>query len=278
MRRLLRYGRVLAVVVIVGAIVAAALWPEAIAVDVTRVTRGAMQVTIDEEGETRVRERYVVSAPVAGRLQRVELEPGDPVTRGRTVLARLRPPPPSLLDARTRAELTAAAEAASASLGQARTEQQRGETTLARVQSLLKRQRELASAGLISQDELEAAESAFRSADEAVRAARFQVSRAENDLATARARLQQTGPAGRATEVVSPIDGVVLKRLRESETVVQVGDRRWRSEIQTTSRSWRICSRPTQCGSRLALVCCWNSGAARERCTEDSGESSLPGS
>ena len=224
MRRLLRYWRVLAIVVIVAAIVAAALWPEAIEVDVTRVTRGPMQVTIDEEGETRVRERYVVSAPVAGRLQRVELEPGDPVIRGRTVLARLRPAPPSLLDARARAELSAAAEAASASLGQARTEQERAETTLARVQSLLKRQRELASAGLISQDELEAAESAFRSADEAVRAARFQVSRAENDQATARARLQQTGPAGRATEVVSPIDGVVLKRLRESETVVQVGD------------------------------------------------------
>ena len=44
-----------------------------------------MQVTIDEEGETRVRERFVVSAPVAGRLQRIELEPGDPVVRGKTV-------------------------------------------------------------------------------------------------------------------------------------------------------------------------------------------------
>ena len=82
MRRLLTNWRILATLVVVSIILGVALWPEAVEVDIARAERGPLQVTIDEEGETRVRERFVVSAPVAGRLQRIELEPGDPVVRG----------------------------------------------------------------------------------------------------------------------------------------------------------------------------------------------------
>jgi len=92
-----------AVVLVVAAIAATALWPEATEVDVTHVERGPMQVTIDEEGETRVRDRFVVSAPVAGRLERIELEPGDPVVRSKTIVARLAPAEAPLLDPRDRA-------------------------------------------------------------------------------------------------------------------------------------------------------------------------------
>jgi len=67
-----------------------------------------MRTTIDEEGETRVRERFVVSAPVAGRVLRIELEPGDRVRRGETVLATFLPAAPAPLDVRTRAEAEAA--------------------------------------------------------------------------------------------------------------------------------------------------------------------------
>jgi HlyD family secretion protein len=87
--RLLKNVRLLGAVAIVAVIVAAALWPSATDVDVAVVARGAMQVTIDEEGETRVRERFVVSAPVAGTVERIQLEPGDRVFRGKTVVARL---------------------------------------------------------------------------------------------------------------------------------------------------------------------------------------------
>ena len=223
--RMARSWRFLAMVAVVAAILAAALWPESIEVDVTQATRGPLQVTIDEEGETRVRERYVVSAPVAGRLQRIELEPGDPVSKGRTVLARLAPAPPTLIDARTQAELSASVEAARAALGQARAERERAATALTRAASALKRQRELADAGLISRDELEIADTTLRAAEESSKAAGFTVARAEYELTSARARLeQQGGPGGRVSEVVSPIDGVVLKRLRESETIVQVGE------------------------------------------------------
>ena len=71
-----------------------------------------MQVTLDEEGETRVRERFVVSAPVMGRVERIELEPGDAVVRGKTVVARLTPAAAPLINPRSQAELSAAAEAA----------------------------------------------------------------------------------------------------------------------------------------------------------------------
>jgi multidrug efflux pump subunit AcrA (membrane-fusion protein) len=123
--RIWKNARLAAVALIVLAIMAVALWPEAVEVDVARVTRGPLQVTIDEEGETRVHDRFVVYAPVAGRLQRIELEPGDPVTRRKTVVARLAPTPSPLLDARTRAEYQAAVDAARAAVGQARADRDR---------------------------------------------------------------------------------------------------------------------------------------------------------
>jgi HlyD family secretion protein len=224
MWRWLTNWRILATAVVVLTILGVALWPAAIEVDVTQAQRGPLQVSIDEEGETRVRERFQVSAPVAGRLQRIGLEPGDPVTRGRTVLARINPAQPTLLDTRMQAELTAAVEASRAAEGQARAERARAAAALARAQSSLRRQQELAESGTISRDELEVAQTALRTAEEAVKAADFNVSRAEYDLQVARARLQQPAAGGRAIEIVSPIDGVVLKRMRESEAVVPAGE------------------------------------------------------
>ena len=80
------------------------------------------EVTVEEEARTRVRDRYVVSAPLPGRMRRIELEPGDPVVAGKTVLALFQPTDPALLDVRTRAELAARVKAADAALGGARAE------------------------------------------------------------------------------------------------------------------------------------------------------------
>ncbi|MDP2391116.1 MAG: hypothetical protein Q8N52_12375, partial [Acidobacteriota bacterium] len=99
-----RYWRWLLVVLVVGAVVAVALWPAPVPVDVMPSTRGPLAVTVDDEGETRVRHRYVVSAPLTGRVLRSELEAGDPVVRGTTVVARVRAEAPALMDARSRAE------------------------------------------------------------------------------------------------------------------------------------------------------------------------------
>lgn len=224
MMRLLKNKRLIAAVIVVAAIVATALWPESMEVTVARAERGPMQVTVDEDGETRVRDRFTVSAPVAGRVQRIEIEPGDVVVRGKTVLARIVPAESPLIDQRTRGELQAATEAAGAAIGQARAERQRATATLERARSTLRRQQELMKAGAIASDSLEAAETAVTTAEEALRAAEFSERRAEFELQLARARLSAPASSGRSVQIVSPIDGVVLKRFRESESVVPVGE------------------------------------------------------
>jgi HlyD family secretion protein len=222
--RLLKNARLVGAVLVVAVILAVALWPSAIEVDAARVSRGPMEMTIDEEGETRVRERFMVSAPVTGRVLRIELEPGDPVVRGKTVVARLTPAAAPLIDPRTQAELSAAVEAARSAVGQAQAERERSGTALKRAQSTERRLESLAQAGAISGDELEAAQVAVKNAAEAQRAAEFGLARAEHELQLARARLRPSSAGGPTVDVLAPVDGVVLRRLRESASVVPVGD------------------------------------------------------
>jgi HlyD family secretion protein len=222
--RFLKNKKLIASVLVVAAIVAVALWPQSMEVAVVRAERGPMQVTVDEDGETRVRDRFLVTAPVSGRVQRIEIEPGDKVVRGKTVLARITPAESPLLDPRTRGELTASVEAGTAAVGQARAERQRALTALDRSRSTLRRQQELMKAGAISSDDLEAAETAVTSGEDALRAAEFAERRAEGELQLARARLAAPGTSGRSVDVLAPIDGTILKRLRESEGVVPVGE------------------------------------------------------
>jgi HlyD family secretion protein len=224
MRWLKKRFRLILSVLVVAGIAAVALWPKSMEVDVIAVARGPMQVTIDEEGETRVRDRFVVSAPVTGRLQRIELEPGDAVVRGQTTVARLTPAESPLIDPRTRGELAAAVEAARAAVGQAQAERDRAAAALDRARTSLRRQEALADAGAIARDTLEAAQTAVRTAEEAMRAAEFTVTRVEYELQLARARLQAPGAGGRTVPVIAPVDGVVLKRLRESESIVPAGE------------------------------------------------------
>jgi HlyD family secretion protein len=226
MLRLLSNRRgVLIVVVLVAGLVAVALWPRTTPVDVGTVARGPLVVTVDEEGETRVRDRFVVSAPLAGRVLRIDLEPGDPVAKGR-IVARLRPEAAPLLDARSRLEAHAAIDGAVAALSRARAEEQRLRAALSLAQADLKRARELDSAGLTTQQDVEAKATAARTAEEAVQAAVYAVASAEAELQRARARLAPTrvDAPGRVVEVRSPVDGVVLKRNRESESVVPAGE------------------------------------------------------
>jgi HlyD family secretion protein len=201
-----------------------ALWPEPIEVNVADLSRGPMQVTVDEDGETRVRDRFVVSAPVAGRLQRIELEPGDPVTRRSTIVARLAPVDAPLLDSRTRAELQAAADAAREVVGQARAERERTAAVRERAQAAAKRYAALVDAGAVSLEDFESAQTAVTTAENTLRAAEFALAHAEQEYEQARARLQRPAADGRLVEMTAPITGVVLKRLHESECVVAAGE------------------------------------------------------
>lgn len=226
MWRVLTNRRVLLAAGLVAALLLVALWPQAVAVEVGAIVRGPMVVTIDEEGETRVHHRFVVSAPVAGRLERVELEPGDVVARGQTVVARIRPEAPQLLDARTRLEAGAAVETARGAVGRARAEEQRTRAALDLAASELKREQELFKAGLTTRQALEARQNALVTAEESVSAAGYAAAAAQSELERAQARLAPTrlDATGRVLPVLAPVDGVILRRFRESESVVPAGE------------------------------------------------------
>jgi HlyD family secretion protein len=223
--RLLTNRRVLVAAVIVGGLLAVALWPSTTPVDTALAGNGPMVVTIDEEGRTRVRDRFVVAAPVAGRILRIELEAGDPVKRGAQV-ASVRAEPPPLLDLRSRAEAAAAVESAQAALGRARAEERRTLAGLEQARRELARTRDLASSDLTTARELEARAADVKAAEEALSAATFAVRMAASELERTQARLSppSTAASGRVVTVTSPVDGVVLKRIRESETVVPAGE------------------------------------------------------
>lgn len=221
-----RYWRWLLIVLAVGAVVAIALWPAPVPVDVMSSTRGPLAVTVDDEGETRVRHRYVVSSPLTGRVLRSELEAGDPVVRGTTVVARVRAEAPALMDARSRAEADAAVSVARAALGRAEADLRRAMAAVGLARTDLRRQRDLAAAQLTTQQAVDAAETNAQGAEEAVRAAEFAVAgvRSQFDQATARLMAPTLEASGRVLTVTAPADGVVLKRLRESESVVAAGE------------------------------------------------------
>jgi HlyD family secretion protein len=226
MWRMLTNRRLWFGVLIVAGLTTVALWPTTVPVETAAVARGPLLVTIDEEGRTRVRDRFVVAAPVAGRVLRIELEPGDTVRAG-AVVARLRPEAPALLDARSRAEAQAALESAQAALGRARADEQRARAALAQAEREQKRIRELAAENLATGQQVDARDADVRTAQEQVNAADFASRAASAEVDRARVRLAPaaaTDSGGRVVPVTSPVDGVVLKRVRESESVVPAGD------------------------------------------------------
>ncbi len=191
------------------------------------MTRGPLVVTLDEEGETRVRDRFDINAPVAGELLRIEVEPGDAVEAGRTVLAKVRPSMPAPLDARALAEASRAVPAAEATVARLRAERERTAALLVRARQQLDRTRSLFADNAIARDDVEAREADVRTGEEALRAAEFAVTQSQHDLEVARARLIQsrTGDAGHDIVLLAPVDGVVLRRLRQSQSVVPAGER-----------------------------------------------------
>lgn len=221
MKRLVRIG---IVVIVLAAVLIWAFRPAPVPADFAAVQRGSLRVTVAEEGQTRVRDRYVVSAPVPGRMRRIELEPGDPVVAGKTVLARFEPTDPALLDVRTRSELEARVRAAESAVGAAGAERERIKAELAFAQSELKRAEELVKDGAIARRELEIAERQVRTLERSLESAEFSAATAQHQLEIARAGLVQTR-RGRTTAIplYSPVDGVVLRRLQESETIVPTG-------------------------------------------------------
>jgi HlyD family secretion protein len=211
----------------IAVLVAIGYWafrPGAVPADFAEVTRGSLQVTVDEEGRTRVRDRFVVSAPLPGRMRRIELEPGDPVVADKTVVAQFQPSDPALLDVRTRAELEARVRAAESALGGARADRERVRAELTFAQSELKRLQQLLEEKVIARRELESAQQQAEALVRALQSADFGVQTAQHQLELARASLLQSrGTRAAAIPLYSPVDGVILRILQESEAVVPTG-------------------------------------------------------
>ncbi|MBK8974380.1 MAG: HlyD family efflux transporter periplasmic adaptor subunit [Planctomycetes bacterium] len=220
-----------------GFVIWRSLQPLPVLVDVATIARGDLRVTVDDDGRTRVRERYTISAPVRGRLLRVPLEPGDPVVAGQTVVAEFEPLPPELLDARALARARAdvrRAEAAS-SAAEARVAQAEQQAGFARKELL--RIRDLTQSGVDSGGNLDRAERDDEVASDALHEARFLARVAAHELEIARTALtgyeaqlaaddgsepREPGPSGRIV-LRSPVDGSVLRRFEESARALEAG-------------------------------------------------------
>ncbi|MBT56333.1 MAG: RND transporter [Mameliella sp.] len=220
-------------VALVAGALTAAFWPRPLLVDLGTVTRGPMQVTIDEEGRTRVAEAYVVSTPVAGRLLRVQVNPGDPVVRGKTVVAHMRPSNPSALDVRTREQALAAVQAAEAALRVARADLNAAIANRDLANSELSRTVQLNERLVASAAELYLARQNARVAEASVETSEAAISMREADLANARAQLigfDDQGLAaainGNASDDIplhAPADGRILRVIQQSETTLPAG-------------------------------------------------------
>ena len=202
--------------------------PKPVSVDAVAARRGPLRVTVEEEGRTRVKDRFVVSVPVPGYLRRIDLEVGDVVSKGRQI-AVLEPLRSTVLDPRSRAEAEASAASAKAVLDAAK-EKARAATAdaeYARERNI--RMKKLAEGGFISRDDLEQSDSEAEKAEATRLSAEAAVTAAQADLERAQSVLRYSAAehipsSEKAVVVRAPVSGRVLKLHRESEGVVNSGD------------------------------------------------------
>jgi HlyD family secretion protein len=205
------------------AFVVFAFRPKPVEVEAARVIRGPLQVTIDEDGETRAHDRFTLAAPIAGRLSRIEYHEGDQVGPN-TVLATISPLP---LDAREIAEIRARIQATEARKREADEQAVRLESDLAQSARDLQRTRQLAKEGVISQQQVEQAENKHTSSTKELEAAKFRVQAAAADVKREKAGLvsleNRQRPGGELVAIRPPAPCRILRILEKSERVVPFG-------------------------------------------------------
>jgi len=218
MSRLRRRTIAVALIAVLAVAIAWLLRPKAAAVEIGRVTRGALEVAIEDEGQTRIHPRYVVAAPVAGHLGQLELDPGDVVVAG-AVVARLAPAP---LDPRSRAEASGRVSSALAAVRAAEAFIAEADAAAAQARSTLVRYRALADAGQLSAEELDRATTEEKRLTQALDGARERAVAARFEVAIARGALLDAD-SGATILVRAPMGGEVLRLLEDSERVVPAG-------------------------------------------------------
>lgn len=204
------------------------LRPQPVLVETAVVQRAPLRVTIDEEGVTRLKDRYLVSAPVSGFVRRIEFKVGDLVKQS-DLLTELEPLRSNVLDPRSRAEAEARVAAARAGLQAAEEQAEAAKADADHYADEYQRKLQLSKTRVISDDELSQARAADQRARALLRSAQFAVDVARYDLDAASTSLKYSAAqdsAGVLKERVpirAPVSGAVLKVLRESEGVVNAG-------------------------------------------------------
>lgn len=219
--------RVVGVGVVGGlvALVVASMRPQPIVVDVAQAEHGLLRVTIDEDGQTRVKDRYVVSAPLGGNVARIELHPGDAVHAG-DIVARIVPLAPPLLDARSRAEAEGHLAAAIAQQRQARASVERARASAEFAAHEAERTASLGARGSATGQEVERAHMEAQTQRDEVTSLEFAVRVADYEVQVARATLGRlSGAQGDddQVDVTAPVDGRILRVIQESAGPVAAG-------------------------------------------------------
>lgn len=217
----------------VTATIVLTLMPKPKEVDLGVVSRSDLTVTIVEEGRTRVRETYIVSTPVAGRLLRVRTHTGDLVSKGQTVVAQMRPINPTVLDSRTREQASAAVDAALAALRVAEANLNASTASEELANSEFERTRSLFASGIASKVALDRVEGSLRASRASRETAVAAIAMREAEVVNARASLigrdyigLTNGSGDTPADIIplySPIDGRILRVMQESETTLPAG-------------------------------------------------------
>ncbi len=207
--------------------IVAGLWPKPHPAEIAAVSRGSLVVTIEEEGMTRVKNRYTISSPVGGLLRRIDWKPGAKVVAGETVLALLDTQGADLLDARSLALAEARVKGAQAGRLQAAAHHESALAAARLAAGDFDRAEQLYASGSISKRERDAAQQNHTSAAQNSRAAGFALDVAEFELQQAQAVLMR-GREGGADDgeplvITSPVSGRILRVFQESERVVPAG-------------------------------------------------------
>ena len=203
--------------VVLVALIVAGLWPRPLPVETARATIGTLRATVNEEGKTRIKQRYLVSAPVTGHLRRIPFKAGAEVRAGETVLAVIDPVSPTLLDLRTRTAAYAKRDTASANLEKARASQRFAASDLRRIEKLHAER-------MVSVQELETAQLREASAAKEQAAAESALRQTEAELAEFAANTPTgTNALSGPVEVKAPVNGRVLHVFEENSRVVVAG-------------------------------------------------------
>jgi len=225
--------RIVVWIAIAGAVavtLAISFRPRAVGVDLALVQPVHLTVTRDEEGQTRVHDVYTLSAPVSGRLQRIESHVGDQVTVSETVLAQIEPGDPSLLDPRSEAQARASIQAAEAARELAVAELRDAEAQQDFARAELTRMQDLAREGSVSRRDLDSAERDYKTGQAGLDTARAALQVRSYELELARAQLvspltgARSGPDCGCIPITSPVSGRILQIPDQSERIVHEGE------------------------------------------------------